>query len=286
MFNNSGSSRMDTLLKIVLIFVMSVLSFSIGAFVGKQVSDTEYRQAMLESEDSPTRATASVDPHSTDHTPDKALSEEDIASLTEEFVKVEKKALEDKHKDMPHAKGEEHAADANKDIHKVAKNEDGYKKLNKDKVDTHAGVDTHTDTPSSASHKEEHEKVDTHKKEHKASHQTSEAADRVSQNLAPTKDPAKKRKPTSVLPTTPASSVGKYTVQIASYATENEAKNHALKLKAKGYSAFYIPAEIRGQTWYRVSVGLFTNYKSAMAFRKELQTEADVKSSIIQKIVK
>ncbi|MCB9025954.1 MAG: SPOR domain-containing protein [Bdellovibrionaceae bacterium] len=274
MLNKTGSSRMDTLLKIVLIFVMSVLSFSIGAFVGKQVSDTEYRQAMLESEHGIGRTTASVDPHSTNHNPEKALSEEDIASLTEEFVNVEKKSLEEEHGEI-HPSEEALDSEPTKDSHGKKEHlevqDNSYKKLNQ----KHSKTETNT-----AEHSEEA------KKHSKKAPETSTAANRVSMNMAPEKDPAHKRSPTSLLPTTPASSIGKYTVQIASYATEPEAKKHALDLKAKGFSAFYIPADIRGQTWYRVSVGLFTNYNSAMAFRKELQTEANVQSSIIQKIVK
>ena len=271
MLNNSGNSRMDTLLKIVLIFVMSVLSFSIGAFVGKQVSDTEYRQAMLESEHGMDRSTASVDPHATKQKPDNALSEEDIASLTEEFVNVEKKSLEQEHQKP------EHKDTPKKAHHEVAQHtEDGYKKLNHEKDNLKA--EEHHNDDTSAHHKadaEEHSAAEAHDshsknkpshaekneppaaKPHKSAHseKPSKAADRVAHDQAPTKDPEFKREPTGVLPTTPASSIGKYTVQIASYATEQEAKNHALKLKTKGYSAFYIPANVRGQTWYRSSSG-------------------------------
>ncbi len=264
MLNNTGNSRMDTLLKIVLIFVMSVLSFSIGAFVGKQVSDTEHRQAQLEGGHSPSRHTASVDPHSTDHQPDNALSEEDLASLTEEFVNVEKKAIKNDHHDSPnpidkHAKKEEHKDDGH--AVKVADNGDGYKKFKRD--DGHAK-----------------------KGQVKAHGPSSKASNRVAAGKAPTKDLAKKKKPTSVLPKSPSAAIGKYTVQVASYATEKEAKTHAEKLKYKGFSAFYIPAQVRGKPWYRVSVGLFSTYKSAMVFRKELMASAGVKSSIVQKIVK
>ena len=273
MLNKSGNSRMDTLLKVVLIFVMSILSFSIGAFVGKQVSDTEYRQALLESEHGQSRSTASINPNSTDLEHEKALSEEDIASLTEEFVRVEKKALV-KEEALELEKLDEPGQARVEEQHEDHEQK-GYKKLNKKMAAENAA--------ETVSHNEvKHKALDKMNK----MEEPSMAAQRVAKNMAPEKDPAPKREPSRVLPTTPASSIGKYTVQIASYATEDEAKKHALELKAKGYSAFYIPAEIRRQTWYRVSVGLFTNYNSAMAFRKELQSEAGIQSTIIQKIVK
>jgi cell division protein FtsN len=275
MLNNSGNSKVDTLLKLVLIFVMSVLSFSIGAYVGKQVSDTEYRQALLESEHSGAgRSTASINPKATDQKPENALSEEDIESLTEEFVNVEKKSLEEKHTDMPNPVETHKYHDAHNKGKMLAKNEhhgkDGYKKFTRKK-------DKHDAVPH-----------DTQHKEHKtaAVEKPSQAALRVAQGKAPVKDPVKKRSPDTVLPVSPQSSVGKYTVQVASYATEEEAKKHINKLKSKGYSAFYIPANVRGKTWYRVSVGLFKTKKSATSFRAELETEAGVKSSIIQKIVR
>jgi cell division septation protein DedD len=83
-----------------------------------------------------------------------------------------------------------------------------------------------------------------------------------------------------------STSIGKYTVQVASYPDETEAKKHASSLEGKGFSAFYIPAKVKGNTWYRVSVGLFNNQSTANSFRKDLMKQADIKSAIVTKIVK
>ena len=93
------------------------------------------------------------------------------------------------------------------------------------------------------------------------------------------------RKPTSALPGQANSSVGKYTVQVASYSTEDEAKSNAAQLKNKGWQAFYIPASVGGKTWYRVSVGLFNSHISAQAFRKDFLKDSGMKTAIVQKII-
>src|SRR5690606_26691962 len=46
-------------------------------------------------------------------------------------------------------------------------------------------------------------------------------------------------------------------VQMASYPSQEEASIHAYELVKKGCSAFPVPAEAKGKTWYRVRVGSF-----------------------------
>jgi hypothetical protein len=85
MMNQFGGFKTDFLVKLVLIFFISLLSFSVGTFVGKKFSDNQYRQASLEREYGP-RETASVAPDVLDTKPDSALTDEDIARLQEEFT--------------------------------------------------------------------------------------------------------------------------------------------------------------------------------------------------------
>jgi septal ring-binding cell division protein DamX len=91
----------------------------------------------------------------------------------------------------------------------------------------------------------------------------------------------------SSLPTELASSsIGKYTVQISSTPDEKDAQARAQDLKDKGLSAFYVPASIKGKTWYRVSVGLFDDRKGALEYRTKLMKEQNVSSAIVEKIAK
>ena len=107
----------------------------------------------------------------------------------------------------------------------------------------------------------------------------------VADGEAPSDGAAEERKPSSLLPSVASSAIGKFTVQVASYPEEKEAKSHAADLKTKGWNAFYLPAKISGRTWYRVSVGLFNNDKTAQSFRAQFVKESGSKAAIIQKII-
>ena len=109
--------------------------------------------------------------------------------------------------------------------------------------------------------------------------------DRIANDEPATKKFKEPRKPSSILPNIGAS-LGKYTIQLASYTNESEAQKHAEDLKKKGYSAFYISAKVRGKEWYRVSVGLFDDSKKANIFRKGFVKKTNLEASIVQKITR
>ncbi|MCB0340989.1 MAG: SPOR domain-containing protein [Pseudobdellovibrionaceae bacterium] len=287
-----GGSKTDMIVKLALVVFISLLSFSVGTYVGKQVSDAENKRVTLEDGHGTDRHVASSSDH---HEEGGALSEEEIASLQEEFLSDEKS-------DSAAHEGS-HATASTHEEHKTT--EDGYSHYGK-KGDTPASEshhetaandhveparDMHSTTSSDhaqrevASEKtEQHAMANSHDSHVK--HEVAKPAERVALGKAPVEDP-KKRHITSTLPTDPiTAAAGKYTVQVASYGTEDEAKSHAASLMKKGYSAFYIPATVRGQNWYRVSVGLYSDQKKAMAFQNELKTQAGVTSSIVQRIEK
>lgn len=277
MANQVGGTRMDTVVKLVLIFFIALLSFAVGTFVGKGVSDSEYREAALERGDyKGFRETASVDEGHASKDPHESLSEEEIKSLTEEFVNNEK--AHEAHPENDHGKdhGERHAHSADhhgdqkaKETHKGgSKHKDGYKKVSQD-------------TPNQGKGKEAN-----HKEKPKTQKEVDKAVQRVAQNKAPMKDVKAKRGPDSSFPALAQSAVGKYTVQVASYPNEQEAKKHAATLKAQGVNAFYLPAMVKNQTWYRVSVGFYANYKSAVEARKKLLKDTKISRAIVSKIVK
>ena len=268
MAKKASGSGADTIIKLVLIFFISLLSFSVGTFVGKQVSDADYRRAAIEGEYDHFQADAGSEEKS------EAISEDEIASLTEEFVNTEKRELaSDNSKNKEAPKTADHKNTKNKDDHKAESKagKDGYKKYGKA-------------VPSKAM-KEKAVAQKELMKEDKG-HSVEKAARRVASGKAPAKATTESRKPTSVLPGVASSAVGKYTVQVASYADEGEAKAHSAKLKSKGWNAFYIPADVKGRTWYRVSVGLFSTTASAEKFKSELKKEANISSAYVQKIIK
>lgn len=76
---------------------------------------------------------------------------------------------------------------------------------------------------------------------------------------------------------------GKYTIQIGSFKTEEEAKKTADGLISKGYPAFITTAQIPGKdTWYRVRIGTFKTIKEAKIYRDKLKSlEPSIESAFI-----
>lgn len=282
-----SASRADTAVKLVLIFFISLLSFSVGTYVGKQVSESEARQAALEvdynGDEQSNEATAGE--HTTAQSGDQAteeatapISDEEVSTLTEEFVKAERRQTAST-EDTSHATNETTAETTTADHTNTTEHADGAKHSENETGYTHR-------SKMNAKNNEDATVANAAPKHDAQKPNVSSAANRVAHDLAPAADPKKSPPAPTRLPTVATTAIGKYTVQIASYATEEEAKNHAAKLTTKGYSAFYVPAVISDKTWYRVSVGLFSDQKSATNYRTELLATQAVSSAIVQKIVK
>jgi len=243
-------SKTDIVVKLILVFFISLLSFSIGTFVGKKFSDNQHKVAQLEPtslspEEENAREVASVHPDAGEVKPKDALTDEEIKKLAEEFVS------DDTHKPAaaadPHAKPavEEHKTDKNSEHHEVAKTEKGKT----DKLEVTERVVA--GKPPEDAKKEE---------------------------------ASKSRIPQSLPKEVAASATGKFTVQVGSYPDETEAQKIASDLKDKGFSAFYVSATVKGKTYYRVGVGLFATQKEADAYKKDLLSRAKVASAFVQKL--
>lgn len=283
MFTQTGSSKTDTLVKVVLVFFISLLSFSVGTFVGRQVSDADHRQVALEGEYKGQRSVASADAHGEEHG-DK-ISEKEVESLTEEFVNKEKAVATAA--DAEHGEEEAHGADSQTEKHAEP---EGYKSYARGNAKSEPVAESHAAEaprkPAAANEKAAHATVPAATTAPAKNDGIHDAAEKVAHDIAPTDGSKEEKKVVPPLPSVASSAVGKYTIQVASYAEEKEAKEHAAGLKGKGWNAFYLPAVVSGKTWYRVLVGLFTNDKSAKEFRAQFVKETNNKSAIVQMIVK
>lgn len=250
------SAKTDVVVKLVLVFFISLLSFSIGTFVGKKYSDNQHKLSALEPAQSGHGAREvasahaetpgeSANPHETAKT-GESMSDEEIAKLAEEFVADDTTAVA-AHTENTHEETPEHKEDVTATAPKTR---------TLDKAE-----------PLSAAKNIAHGKAPT----------------------APVAEEKKAEKdhriPSSIPKDVGQYSAGKFTVQVGAYAKEEEAQKIAGDLKAKGFSAFYIPANVKGQTWYRVSVGLFATPKEAQDYRTELMGKAKLNSALVQKIV-
>lgn len=296
MSGDKGSSKTDTLVKVVLVFFISLLSFSVGTFVGKQVSDSDHRRIALESEYSADRQVASTDES------ENKISDKEVESLTEEFVNKEKSArepasAEEGHGDAAHVDhGAKPEVKATAEVAAAAPaGKEGYKSYPKkgetaahaapaSEDKSHAKAEKAEAAPVKEAAKAAPAKTAPAKSMAKADG-ASKAAEKVANGKAPTDGAKEERKPQAALPSVASTAVGKYTVQVASYLSEGEAKNHAADLKGKGWQAFYLSADVKGKTYFRVLVGLFDSQGSANTFRAQFMKEANTKNALIQKIV-
>lgn len=292
--SKSGGSKADTAVKLVLIFFISLLSFTVGTLVGGQFEKSKSHQMTLETEGGAGHAAEAEEAGDVAASP---ISDEDVEGL-EDFVTNgsnggRKIASADEHAAPAHGEAahEEEAAPA-------AKPSEGYTHASqirpaaegRETASAHAAPAAHeaTVTGHEAAAKMAPQVAKATRSAAAANHETNaaveSAAERLAHDQAPAADMKKPRAPSAALPMVANSVIAKYTVQVASYGTEAEAKSYATKLQEKGYDSFYLPAAVNGKTWYRVSIGRFEDQASAAAQRKKIMET--VPSAIVQKILK
>ncbi len=224
-------SQTDSFVKLILIFFISLLSFSVGTFVGKEFSDNQYELSKLKNTAKLNTASTTMKADSkTNIGSSNLLTDEDIEKLAEEFISDKKPTS-------------------------IQEDNPLKKKLSP----------TTNTSQEITSEKKSASKTPIAKKN--ASHKIQ----RLPSNLP------------SAVATSP---INKYTIQVASYLSEEEAKHEVSKLKNNGFSAFYVSAKIKNSTWFRVSVGLFEKRKEAISYRKKLMKQAKINSAIVQKILR
>jgi DedD protein len=72
-----------------------------------------------------------------------------------------------------------------------------------------------------------------------------------------------------------------WTVQVKSSPDKKYADSWADRLKTKGYDAFVVDADVKGQTWYRVRVGHFAARQEAEALRATLESKEGLSGSFL-----
>lgn len=280
-------AKTDVIVKLVLVFFISLLSFSIGTFVGKKYSDNQHKLAALEPgksehggghDEHGSREVASENEHgggaAKEHGAAKTgegMSDEEIAKLAEEFVADDTTAT------TANAHGEKAA---------------GHGEEAKAEAGGHGGGG-HGEKAEKVAAKEEAPAATTASKTRSLEKaEPLSAAKNIAHGKAVTAAATEEKKaekdnriPSSIPKDVGQYSAGKFTVQVGAYAKEEEAQKIAGDLKSKGFSAFYIPANVKGTTWFRVSVGLFATPKEAQDYRTELMSKAKLNTALVQKIV-
>ena len=243
------SQKTNSMLKLALVFFISLLSFSIGTYVGKKYSDNQYKLSQLEPNKKEAHGTANEfatsseseehgeTKHETKHEGDSQnLTDSEVAKIAEEFAA-------------------EQPAD-------VAHDE---KVIQTTEADEHE-IKTIADKPAVHTAKAMPAKLAPSKTAAVATRPTS--TERVPSSLPPAKE------------VTPAH----FTVQIGSFPAEPDAEKMTKELLAKGIKTSYVAAQVNGQTYYRVNVGLFGSAKEAQDYKKEFLEKTKISSAFVQKV--
>ncbi len=78
---------------------------------------------------------------------------------------------------------------------------------------------------------------------------------------------------------------GKYTLQVGSHRTIEEANSQVKELRGKGFDAFYLGVEIPGKgTWYRVGIGMYPSKEMADTSANNLKKTKEMPAFIVQKL--
>lgn len=278
-------AKSDVVVKLVLVFFISLLSFAIGTFVGKKYSDNQHKLAKLEPQNKEghgDRAVASEhgDTHGTTAKHDEKsemVSDEEIKKLTEESLKKEEFVADDtKTTSAAHGAKEEHAVKIEHTAKVEVKSDSHGDKAEVAKKEEHAAPKA--EVPS--------EKVVKHGKKDAHDEALAAAQAFLDGKTPEAKEEVKKesRIPSSLPKDVAQYAVGKFTVQVASYADKVDAEKKANKLKEMGYQANVFSALVSGKTWYRVSFGLFATQDEASSEKQKYLEKNKAESALVQKI--
>lgn len=283
MMNQVGSSRVDTVLKMLLIAFISLLAFSSGVYFGKQLVVSDYKLKELESD---FNHSAKVAEHGKDLDvqPEDALVDEEVSAMSDKFVNAEREELGEGEGGGTQGKAEENRRVASEG-HGEAAGHGAPAPAAKAQAGHGAAANEH-EAPAAGHGAPAAKTAAAAKPDLSAAHN---AAKRIASNSAPIEAPAKAtvestRNPTALPKVVGGSGVVEFTVQVASYPTADAAKEHANELVKKGFPAFPVEAAVNGRTWYRVSVGSFKSMREATSYRAQLLKQADVQSAIVQRI--
>lgn len=244
---NVNTNRM---VELALVFFVSLLSFSIGTFVGKKYSDNQHRLAKLEPHGERAQELAkevhdategSTEHGSSAHNEPKIITAEKAQeSLTDHEVAQMAKEFSDEEAATDSKDIEETVTETSIKTTKALKKLATLKAKDIKEVEESTGKEVVRDVASITA------------KVKKAAHLEAFA----------------------------------YTVQVAAYPSADEAEKMVATLGARGYKGRAVEADVNGRKWFRVQVGNFENFKEADTYKKEIMEQNRLTSALVQKIAK
>ncbi len=242
------SQKTDRMLKLALVFFISLLSFSIGTFVGKKYSDNQHKLAQLEphkSRDvSPQEFAANSEgkndiPGAARTAAEPLLTDNEVAKIAEEFAS-----------DTTDSDSSSNLTE--KSIQITDSEEKDIKEITVGKIPIAKSKAAAKPVAIPA--------------------QTTAAIEKI------------KKLDSREVASIPNSN--QYTVQVGSFPTQVEADKLSQDLVNKGYKSSSVSAQVNGQTWFRVQVGLFGTVKEAQDYKKDFLDKTKLSSAIVQRVQK
>ena len=243
------SQKTDNLIKLALVFFVSLLSFSIGTYVGKKYSDNQHKLALLEpkkelnvpkTEEFASDAAELNRAHGLLETENMTSQQKPVALTDSEVAKI----------------AEEYAAEDTSVDEKLVATLDSQE------------IDMKSNTVIKPVVKTVPKQIVT----------TTPAPVRPSAAAVEERIPASINTKKEISPI-------HFTVQIGSYPTQTEAEKMTKELQGKGFKTTFVPVNLNGQTWFRVNVGLFGTVKEAQDYKKEFLEKTKLTSAIVQRVL-
>jgi len=270
------SQKTDSMIKLALVFFVTLLSFSVGTYVGKKYSDNQHKLSLLE----PKKETPAV--HSDEFASEVVQTDESHA-LAENTVK-EEQAATSLHDQKPAAPDDQKpAALTDSEVAKIAEEFAAEDEAAEEKIVANIDPEEKDLKTISDESPAKHTEKPTAKLTAK---QVAQLTPRLVAKLPakrPVRLPAENRVPASA-DTKKEVAPMLFTVQIGSYPSQTEAEKITQELQSKGFKTSFIPANVNGQMWYRVNVGLFGSVKEAQDYKKEFLIKTKLSSAIVQRV--
>ena len=239
----------NRVIELCLVFLVSILSFSVGTFVGKKYSDNQHKLALL-------------DPNSTNQAEN---SHTEVAMATPKDAPLENSSEENKLTAAVTGTTQITDSDVAKMAEEFSDEESKTESANVIKTIEEDGT-VIDETKKVITEKVAAKKVEA-KKENlaRAVATISEKAKLISSDLNSTQK-------------------AQYTVQVGSFPTAADAEKTTNSLQARGYKAISTEATISGKKWYRVQVGIFNSLSEAQVYKKELVEQNHIANAIVSRI--
>lgn len=250
------SQKTDKMLKLALVFFISLLSFSIGTFVGKKYSDNQHKLAQLEPaknkeainhDFASSHAENQAEKTATSDGSDPLLTDNEVAKIAEEFAADSETETE------------------TKDEKTIGTTDSGQKEIKEISATVKNELAAKPKATSTVSPVPQKVVVSQ-------ATQIQKAIDKIKNTDAV-------REVASI-----PLNAGQYTVQVGSFPTSADASKLSQELVAKGFKSSFIPAQVNGQTYYRVNVGLFGTVREAQDYKKDFLEKTKLTAAIVQRI--